>query len=754
MSDETKIVGIKVTADASNGTQSLKAMEDASGSLLGGLSNLEGGLGLVASAAGVMAGAFATIKMSEYIKDATLLAARYETLGVVMTAVGKNAGYSTGQMEGYAQGIAKMGISQEASRSAAVKMTQANVDMSKSSDLARIAQDAAVIANTNSSDAFERMTTGIATGQAIILHHMGLMVNFEKGYKDLADTLGKTTTDLTEHEKTTARVAEVQKAGTGIAGSYEAAMSTMGKQINSVKRYHDDLAISIGDVFKPAAAEGVSLYTEAIKKLLKLMQDNKGTLDGWGSALGELAHGVAVAAKGMIPGMDHSESGGLQNLLPLSPYGYLWGGRAKKENAELLKLQQWKDGPKSLEDERDNYAAAEFMRGMRNKPEEKKPTEFTDTTDQTYAKYTTAFDALNKQISQGNPYLTEYDKGMEGIYATIGKLSDEMPMYTKTWNAAGEALEHNLKLTWQLKNAQEEYFDALEKSDAYQNQVKGQLGTTRSKGADGAWSSQQDRFDEASMRSTWAASTRKTDEDGAAAGLKFRGVGRDDGALASDLARISEEEQMYIRSYAMQTDSFTEFERRKFEIQNQFDGQRVAAGLKDEQRLAQGRQTINNNYIGAFSSVLQAAQTLAGGHNKAMYLATQGAAIAVTFLSTEAASIAALAPPPIGLGPILGAPLAASISIAGYASMAAMAATTIMGMTGGGGSTSTIGQGAGTSNSPIVTQPTSAAATQQQGNVTINISGHVIGEDKWVEENLIPAISQAGTRGVTIQYLN
>jgi hypothetical protein len=60
--------------------------------------------------------------------------------------------------------------------------------------------------------------------------------------------------------------------------------------------------------------------------------------------------------------------------------------------------------------------------------------------------------------------------------------------------------------------------------------------------------------------------------------------------------------------------------------------------------------------------------------------------------------------------------------------------------------------GAGTLNSPIVTQPANAMNTGPAWNTTIVIQGNLIGEDKWVEDNLIPAINQAGSRNVKIQY--
>src|SRR4030042_3251292 len=53
--------------------------------------------------------------MVALIKESTMLAARVETLGVVMGTVGKNVGLNATQMENYAKGVASMGITTQVS---------------------------------------------------------------------------------------------------------------------------------------------------------------------------------------------------------------------------------------------------------------------------------------------------------------------------------------------------------------------------------------------------------------------------------------------------------------------------------------------------------------------------------------------------------------------------------------------------------------------------------------------------------------
>lgn len=217
-----------------------------------------------------IAGVFGAFKLVDFAKDATLAAARYETLGVVTEVVGRNAGYSASQMAAFEQGLRSTGIAAVESRETLARMVQAQVDLSHSTDLARVAQDAAVIANTNSSDAFNRLVYGIQSAQVETLRTMGLNVNFETSYARLAKQLGKNAQDLTELEKTQARVNVVLQAGEQIHGTYEASMETAGKQLGSMKRLVDDLMVSLGSAALPEFTRQVFAASDGLKGI----QDN------------------------------------------------------------------------------------------------------------------------------------------------------------------------------------------------------------------------------------------------------------------------------------------------------------------------------------------------------------------------------------------------------------------------------------------------------------------------------------------------
>ncbi len=244
----------------------------------------------LSDALGFLVKAYAALKVAEYVKDSTMLAARYETLGVVMEVVGRNAGYTKTQMITATEAIAAQGITMTESRESAIKLVQAHVDLKHATALARGAQDAAVIGHINSSEAFDRMVNGIARGNVLILRNLGINVNLQTAYRQMADSLGKSTKELTENERVQARTGAVLERLADIHGTYTAAMDTASKQITSMQRYTQDLKTTLGEI-------GLEVLTVSVMALTKGLKDANGEvsemsrnnqLHEWGTTLAQV----------------------------------------------------------------------------------------------------------------------------------------------------------------------------------------------------------------------------------------------------------------------------------------------------------------------------------------------------------------------------------------------------------------------------------------------------------------------------------
>jgi hypothetical protein len=190
------------------------------------------------------------------------------------------------------------------SRNSAIKLVQAHVDLANASKLARIAQDAAVIGNINSSEAFERLVNGISRGNVLILRNIGINVNLQSAYQQMAQELGKTAKELTENERVQARLNAVMERGTDIAGTYQASMDTAGKQILSMNRYVSDLKTTFGETFNEVLTIAVMGLTSGLKDANGEVSElaKNGQLQEWGHNLTMVFVGVANAIDNILNG--------------------------------------------------------------------------------------------------------------------------------------------------------------------------------------------------------------------------------------------------------------------------------------------------------------------------------------------------------------------------------------------------------------------------------------------------------------------
>ena len=265
-----------------------------------GLRDIEGDLTKTGLALAAVGGAGIAL-----IASSTRLAARVETLGVVTAVLGRNVGKTEPEIRALEKSIQGLGITIQGSRQAIAKMIGSNVDLAHATDLARLAQNAAVIAGINSTEAFERLVDVITSGNVLMARNLGLQVSFERAYQATANSLGKTTAELTELDKVQARTTAVLAAGVNIAGAYEEAMTTVGKAVTSLDRHLEDSRVVLGQAWLPVYAEAVALITASLvkwKDLDAVSQDLSSTFFGATSITIALGGALALAAA-KLPGL-------------------------------------------------------------------------------------------------------------------------------------------------------------------------------------------------------------------------------------------------------------------------------------------------------------------------------------------------------------------------------------------------------------------------------------------------------------------
>lgn len=251
--------------EAQNATRELDRLTESGGRAEESTDGLTAASAKLQSILKMVAASAAAVKLYEIIKEATLLASRYNELGIVMNVVGRNAGHTAAELSATEAALQKTGISALQSRDAITKLISANIDLSMATKLARLAQDAAVIGGMNSSEAFARLVKGIQSAEKETLETMGLNVNFQKSYEALGRTLNKSAKDLTSVEKTQAAVNAVMEKAPGIAGAYEASLTNAGKQMRSMERYIENIKVQLGQPFQSPFEDLISGSTKALK---------------------------------------------------------------------------------------------------------------------------------------------------------------------------------------------------------------------------------------------------------------------------------------------------------------------------------------------------------------------------------------------------------------------------------------------------------------------------------------------------------
>lgn len=246
----------------------LKARDETKGAIESATSGLEA-MGKSATAASLVFGGLA-VAGAGIISTFTMTAARTEELGVVVASLGRVAGISQSALDATEESIKDLGITTQSARTIMARFIGAELDLADATNIARAAQDLAVIGMVDSSEAASDLTYALVAMQPRLLRKYGIYVSLVEVYKKAAEALDKEVADLTEAEKRHAFLNATLEAAAAYTGTYEAAMTTAGKQQRSFSRYTEELANQFGEHFLPIFGEAISMATEFVKGLIAM----------------------------------------------------------------------------------------------------------------------------------------------------------------------------------------------------------------------------------------------------------------------------------------------------------------------------------------------------------------------------------------------------------------------------------------------------------------------------------------------------
>ncbi|MBC8274028.1 MAG: hypothetical protein H8E40_03540 [Chloroflexi bacterium] len=217
------------------------------------------------------------------IKQIAMTSMRTQELGIVAGITAENMKISKGTLDEQVESLKKLGMTTQASMTLTTQFMRSELDLADASKLARAAQNLAIVAMQDSSQAAMTMTRAITMQRPILLRQYGIIGGLSDAYDAMGkqlgilsyrvDSSGKTlrvwSRELTVAEKRQSILNMIMEQSSGLAGAYEAAMDAPGKAMRSFGRHVMTAQEAVGKYWLPALDKAVKVATSFVKAFNK-----------------------------------------------------------------------------------------------------------------------------------------------------------------------------------------------------------------------------------------------------------------------------------------------------------------------------------------------------------------------------------------------------------------------------------------------------------------------------------------------------
>ena len=227
-------------------------------------------------------------------------AARIEELEFAMNVMAQQAGLVVDDVFDVRDSITDLNISNKQATQFIIELTRANIDLSDSTGLVRGAQDLAVISGMDSAEALGRLSKALRTGNTMILDQLVNLPNLNIIYRQYASTIDKTSTSLTQAEKSQAIVNAFMGEAGKVTGLYEAALQGASKGQRSFNSAITRTKENLGRLLVPALDAIVGEMLGFAKEMEEFTKNNEDQIRRAGAAIGQSAKEVVNAISSII----------------------------------------------------------------------------------------------------------------------------------------------------------------------------------------------------------------------------------------------------------------------------------------------------------------------------------------------------------------------------------------------------------------------------------------------------------------------
>lgn len=237
----TMEVRARLSADSAQFTQGMDRAVKSANEFQQASSKLQKSLTAIGVASGAAIAGLIAFGMKSF-----KAAAEVERLDLALEAVGASSGKGYEALKQASDSMRTVGIQAAQAQKTTLKFAQSNIDLSKSADIARVAQDLSVASSMSGEEALSSLTMAITTGNTRILRQVGITTDAGTAYGRYASSIGKAAKDLTMGERRQAVMNLVLQEGTKAAGAFALSLQSPAKLVEEFSQLNKELQVTMG----------------------------------------------------------------------------------------------------------------------------------------------------------------------------------------------------------------------------------------------------------------------------------------------------------------------------------------------------------------------------------------------------------------------------------------------------------------------------------------------------------------------------
>jgi hypothetical protein len=223
----------------------------------------------------------------------------YDKMAASMYIVGQNAGYNSTQMDTYIAALREEGMTSTSAVQSLTKMAQAQLDLSKAQDIAKVAADAGAVSNQSTADAMNEIVRSIQVLAPRLLRTMGIYVDMTKEEKKYADAHNTTVNALDNSTKQQIMMNAILEQGKNIQGAYAASLKTVAGQQQLQAQTTDEINLAIGRLVQPLLLNWLKTANGLLQDFLDWLDKNKTGIETFANDAGNALAVIINAIKSL-----------------------------------------------------------------------------------------------------------------------------------------------------------------------------------------------------------------------------------------------------------------------------------------------------------------------------------------------------------------------------------------------------------------------------------------------------------------------